>query len=161
MLIRSLIPAIACLVDPVPAPALALTSTQRRRGRQRLLLADGQELAIALPPGSAMYPGDQLLADDGTRFLICAAPESVLRIACSDATTYEIPNDVTIVYFFNPFVGPPFMKVIDNIGESIRRHPRKVHIFYTNPVMHDDVIQRNWVRVSDYRKGSVAVYECQ
>ncbi len=87
MLIRSLIPAIACLVDPVPAPALALTSTQRRRGRQRLLLADGQELAIALPPGSAMYPGDQLLADDGTRFLICAAPESVLRIACSDATT--------------------------------------------------------------------------
>ncbi len=87
MLIRTLLPAIACLVDPAPAQPLALTSAQRRRSRQRLQLADDHELAIALPPGSAMYPGDQLLADDGTRFAVCAAPESVLRIECSDATT--------------------------------------------------------------------------
>ena len=79
MLIRTLIPAIACLVDPMPAQPLALTAAQRRRSRQRLELADGSELAIALPPGSTMYPGDQLLADDGTRFAVCAAPESVLQ----------------------------------------------------------------------------------
>jgi SAM-dependent methyltransferase len=90
------------------------------------------------------------------KWLVCKD----IEFACGDATTYQVPDDVTIVYFFNPFVGPPFMKVIDNIGESIRRRPRKVHIFYTNPVMHDEVMQRSWVRVCDYNKGSVAVYEC-
>lgn len=84
-----------------------------------------------------------------------------IEFACSDATTFEIPDDVTIVYFFNPFVGPPFMKVIDNIGESLRRRPRKVHIFYTNPVMHDEVLLRKWLRVQQYQQGVVAIYESQ
>lgn len=87
MLIRTLIPAIACLADPLPAEPLALTSAQRRRSRQRLVRADGQELAIALPPGSAMYPGDHLLAEDGSRFAVCAAPEAVLRIRSADPVT--------------------------------------------------------------------------
>lgn len=87
MLIRTLIPAIACLIDAPLAQPLPLTSAQRRRSRQRLPRADGAELAIALPPGTTMYPGDQLLADDGNRFEICAARETVLRIHCADPST--------------------------------------------------------------------------
>ena len=125
MLIRTLIPAIACLVDPVPAQPLALTSAQRRRSRQRLQLADGKELAIALPPGNAMYPGDQLLADDGTRFSVCAAPESVLRIECPDATTllraaYHLGNRHVAVEVGDGYLAiepdPVLREMLDLIG---------------------------------------------
>lgn len=128
MLIRTLIPAIACLVDPVPAAPLALTSAQRRRGRQRLILADCQELAIALPPGSAMYPGDQLLADDGTRFLVCAAPEAVLRIECADPTTllraaYHLGNRHVAVEVGDGYLAiepdPVLREMLDLIGVQI------------------------------------------
>ncbi|MBK8067277.1 MAG: urease accessory protein UreE [Rhodanobacteraceae bacterium] len=86
MLIRTRIPASECIPDALAAQALELTAAQRRCSRQRILL-DGVELGIALPPGTTLEPGDQLLADDGRRFEVCAAPETVLRISADDATT--------------------------------------------------------------------------
>jgi urease accessory protein len=79
MLIRTRIPAADCHHHALAAHALALTAAQRRRCRQRIE-ADSLELVIALPPGSALEPGDHLLAEDGTRFEVCAAAETVLRI---------------------------------------------------------------------------------
>jgi SAM-dependent methyltransferase len=82
-----------------------------------------------------------------------------VQLVCSDATQFQIPDDVTVIYLFNPFVGEPFLRVIDNIGESFYRHKREIWIFYTNPVMHESVIKREWIRVRDYQSGSVAIYE--
>lgn len=84
MLIRSLIRAADCPAEALAVSALELTAGQRRRCRQRLELPSGEELAIALPPGIELHPGDQLLADDGQRFEVRAAPESTLRISSAD-----------------------------------------------------------------------------
>lgn len=86
MLIRTRIPAADCPPDALAAQALELTAAQRRRSRQRIAL-DRVELGIALPPGTSLEPGDQLLADDGRRFEGCAAAETVLRISADDAST--------------------------------------------------------------------------
>lgn len=83
MLILTRIPAADCPIDALAVHALELTAAQRRRCRQRIEV-DGMELAIALPPGTALEPGDQLLAEDGNRFEVCAAAETVLRITSPD-----------------------------------------------------------------------------
>ncbi len=86
MLIRARISAADCKHDALAAQALELTAAQRRRCRQRIEV-DGRELAIALVPGTTLEPGDQLLAEDGTRFEVCAAAEAVLRITSPDPNT--------------------------------------------------------------------------
>jgi len=61
-------------------------------------------------------------------------------LACADATEFEVPDDVTIVYLFNPFTGDTFRKVVARIQESLAREPRSLLLIYCNPLMHDALI---------------------
>src|SRR5262249_43995639 len=58
--------------------ALVLTAEERRWGRRRVTTRAGRELALALPTGSAMAPGDVLHVGPGWYVVIEAAPEPVL-----------------------------------------------------------------------------------
>lgn len=51
----------------------------------------------------------------------------------SDATTYSIPKDTSVFYFFNPFGKDILQNVINRIKESLALHPRKVFCVYLNP----------------------------
>jgi hypothetical protein len=59
---------------------------------------------------------------------------------CTDATEYEVPDDVTVIYFFNPFLGSVFEKVVGKIEESLARNPRDLTVLYGHPRMHDALI---------------------
>jgi hypothetical protein len=50
-----------------------------------------------------------------------------VEIVTADATKYEIPNDLTIAYFFSPFTGEAFERVIDNLVESPNVLPEPPH----------------------------------
>ncbi|MGO9657348.1 MAG: methyltransferase domain-containing protein [Acidimicrobiales bacterium] len=65
--------------------------------------------------------------------------ESV-EFVCEDATNFEVPDDVSIVYFYNPFRGEVFERVVDNIRASIARRGRPLRIIYAFPLMHDAVV---------------------
>ena len=58
----------------------------------------------------------------------------------ADATKYEVPDDVTIVFFGNPFVGTIFEKVVDKIQESLARNPRELTVLYYHARMHETLI---------------------
>jgi hypothetical protein len=58
----------------------------------------------------------------------------------ADATEYEVPDDVTIIFFGNPFVGTIFEKVIGKIQESLDRNPRELTVLYYHPRMHEMLI---------------------
>jgi hypothetical protein len=58
----------------------------------------------------------------------------------ADATEYEVPDDVTIIFFGNPFVGAIFEKVAGKIQESLARNPRELAILYYHPRMHETLI---------------------
>jgi len=58
--------------------ALVLTAEERRWGRRRVTTRAGRELALALPTGSAMAPGDVLHVGPGWYVVIEAAREPVL-----------------------------------------------------------------------------------
>ena len=61
---------------------LVLDYDDRRKARQRVRLAEGEELALMLPRGTLLRGGDLLLTDDGLVILVEAAPERL-----SSATT--------------------------------------------------------------------------
>jgi SAM-dependent methyltransferase len=63
-----------------------------------------------------------------------------VEFVTADATNYVVPDDMTYAYFFNPFTGVLFQKVIENIVASLERQPRTVTICYANPTMENIVL---------------------
>jgi SAM-dependent methyltransferase len=59
--------------------------------------------------------------------------QSKIDFLFEDATKYLIPDNAQVFYFFNPFGEDVLQKVIDNIKESVKQHPRKVYCIYLNP----------------------------
>jgi hypothetical protein len=56
-----------------------------------------------------------------------------IELECVDATTYELPHENTVFYFFDPFKLPVMTAVIENIKKSLMECPRKIFIVYLNP----------------------------
>jgi urease accessory protein len=59
---------------------LVLTAEERRWGRRRVVTRGGRELALALPTGSVLTPGEVLHVGDGWYVEVEAAREAVLAV---------------------------------------------------------------------------------
>lgn len=51
-----------------------------------------------------------------------------------NAYYYEIPNDVDVIFLFNPFDELVMDAVVDNILNSLEENKRKIKIIYLNPM---------------------------
>lgn len=87
------------------------------------------------------------IADDFSRVARLNAERNRDRFVCGDitfvtcdATTFEVPDDMTHAYFYNPFSGALFATVMQNVVASLDRAPRKVTILYRNPLWEETVI---------------------
>lgn len=56
-----------------------------------------------------------------------------IDLEIADAVDYEVPDDVTVAYFSNPFETPTARAVIDNLLASVARRPRRVRVVYFKP----------------------------
>lgn len=63
----------------------------------------------------------------------------------TDVLDYKIPDDLTIAYFFNPFVNEIFTSVINNIHHSFQKNPRPIWIVYKNPKMRQYLDRCDWL----------------
>jgi SAM-dependent methyltransferase len=70
----------------------------------------------------------------------CGAIELVNR----DAMDYTIPDDVSVIYLFNPFRGATFESILTRLEESVDRRPRKLRVIYRNAVCHDELLGRGF-----------------
>jgi urease accessory protein len=59
---------------------LVLTAEERRWGRRRVVTREGRELALALPTGSVLAPGEVLHVAPDWYVVVEAAPEAVLAV---------------------------------------------------------------------------------
>ncbi|MEM7068656.1 MAG: class I SAM-dependent methyltransferase [Pseudomonadota bacterium] len=59
-----------------------------------------------------------------------------VEIVCCDATQYDIPDDVSVIFIWNSFTGSILQKVHQNIQNSIVDNPRKLTIL--NGVPHGE-----------------------
>jgi SAM-dependent methyltransferase len=75
-------------------------------------------------------------------------PRLQWSVACADAAEVAIPDNVNVVYMYNPFEAEVTQRVISRIVESIARQPRPVFVVYVHP-RHADLF---------VRAGFVAVY---
>lgn len=57
-----------------------------------------------------------------------------VRLVTSDVLDYEIPDDLTIAYLYNPFTDAIFQTVVDRLVESVQRRPRRLRLIYLNPL---------------------------
>lgn len=79
-------PGVRAIVERATAISRTVTLPfdKRRLSRQRLRLDDGSEAALFLPRGTVLVPGATLVATDGTRVQVVAAPELVSRVQTLD-----------------------------------------------------------------------------
>lgn len=56
-----------------------------------------------------------------------------IELICGKAEEYEIRQEDTIFYFFNPFEINIFTEVIDHIMESVKAHPRRIYVMMYYP----------------------------
>jgi SAM-dependent methyltransferase len=70
-----------------------------------------------------------------------------IELVTADATAYRIPDDVSIVYMFNPFRGPVFDAAIARLIESVDRRPRTVRLIYRKPDDHDRLMRTGRFRL--------------
>lgn len=68
-----------------------------------------------------------------------------VEFTCADATQFDVPDDVTVIYFYNPFIGTVFEKVLGKIQESLTRNPRELTVLYGHPRMHDSVLKAGFM----------------
>jgi hypothetical protein len=93
-------------------------------------------------------------------------PCKEVELIHGDAIAYEVPRDVTVIYFVNPFGGNVLVEVVKRIKQSLLDFPRNLRIVYFLPGQFDQVIdgcdwlvkrtQTTFPVVSDER---FAVYE--
>jgi hypothetical protein len=93
-----------------------------------------------------------------------------IESVCMDATTFPIPTEKSIFYFFDPFSEEVMLQVLNNIKRSYLDNPRKIFITYHFPRLSyliDDLGFMQQVETKplptdflrSYRWGGVAIYE--
>jgi SAM-dependent methyltransferase len=98
----------------------------------------GKVLAMAARQPFRKVIGVELspkLADEARANLERLAPKLRCRdveVVTADASAWEFPDDVTVAFFFNPFVGSLLAQVCDNLERSLVRAPRPLRVVYAN-----------------------------
>ena len=93
---------------------------------------------------AAMYPFRRVIGVEISPELSQIARDNIARslpnlkcrnveVVTTDVMNYDVPDDVTFVYFFNPFHGEVFAAVLDRLLASLRRRPRELTIIYLDP----------------------------
>jgi SAM-dependent methyltransferase len=67
----------------------------------------------------------------------CFSLESI----CADATDFPLPVEPIVLYLFNPFPEAGLKRVIANLEQSLREHPRVVYVLYHNPLLEHVLVE--------------------
>jgi hypothetical protein len=63
-----------------------------------------------------------------------------VELVCADVRDYTLPDDVTVIFLYNPFNGITFQETIAGVLRSLDRSPRRLRIVYVNPVEHEFLV---------------------
>jgi predicted RNA methylase len=63
-----------------------------------------------------------------------------IQVVTGDAAIFAVPDDVTVVYLYNPFAGELFSSALQRLIESADRAPRRIRLVYAHPFEHERVM---------------------
>jgi len=112
----------------------------------------GRVVAVA-----ATHPIRRVIGVELSHKLVDVARKNLERahgIACRDvelveahAAEFVVPDDVSVIHFYNPFIGKTLARVVNRIQDSIRRRPRTVQIIFFNHDHFDRIVdEMDWIR---------------
>ncbi|HKB50525.1 MAG TPA: class I SAM-dependent methyltransferase [Solirubrobacterales bacterium] len=115
---------------------------------------------------AAEYPFKRVIGVELSPALHAIAVENVERcrprrrcgeveLVCADVLAFDFPDDVTVVFLYNPFRSEIFDEAMAALFRSVARNPRRVRILYRNPVEHRRLLDTGRVRVLDEWKSSI------
>lgn len=82
---------------------------------------------------------------------------SPVELVVADAATWRVPDDVTAVFLFNPFVGRVMEAVQGHLAASLQRRPRPLKLVYAFPGDQPDLFAAcTWLRA--HRRIDAGVY---
>jgi hypothetical protein len=67
-----------------------------------------------------------------------------VELVTTNVSNYSIPEDLTVVYFYDPFRGAVFTDLINRLRISLNQHPREMRIIYRNPRMHEYIVENGF-----------------
>src|ERR1700722_5630640 len=114
-------------------PTFTFVDLGSGKGRTLLMASDYPFLRIVgvelLP--TLHHAAQENLAKYRSESQKCFALESI----CADATEFSLPTDPILLFLFNPFPESGLRRVIANLENSLREHPRKIYVIYHNPLL--------------------------
>ena len=89
-----------------------------------------------------------------------------VEICTCNAADYVVPNEVTVIHMYNPFIGEILNRVVERIHQSLLARPRKITLIYTHPRYFDPIAEQlSWVHKRDCCVASDAIecviYDCE
>lgn len=76
-----------------------------------------------------------------------------IEIVSSDVLEWTIPDDLTMVYLFNPFRGEIFAQTIARLVAWVDGHQRPLRLIYSNPREHERLMATGHVRELPVHRG--------
>lgn len=61
--------------------------------------------------------------------------DHAVELHCGDAAALPVPDEVDVVYLFNPFGAETMLRVIARLLDSLDRAPRQLHVLYLHPLL--------------------------
>lgn len=122
------------------------------KGRALLLASDYPFRSII---GVEILPELHVIAE--RNFAAYSSPSqrcTELHSWCGDARDFVFPNEPLLIYLFNPFFEPVLTRVLDNLEQSLRSHPRPLILLYANPLSEHLVSCRTFL----YKVGGTHQY---
>jgi hypothetical protein len=103
------------------------------KGRTLLMASDYSFRRIV---GVELLPALHLAAEDNLgkyhgESQKCFSIEAI----CGNATEFAFPHEPTVLFLFNPFPESGLRRVMANLEQSLREHPRKIYVLYHNPLL--------------------------
>ena len=71
-----------------------------------------------------------------------------IELVTANAMEFAIPDDVTVIYFFNPFGDEVLAEVLNNIRASLRRRPRALRMICKIPersAFEEGIVKHTWL----------------
>jgi hypothetical protein len=79
-------------------------------------------------------------------------PDVSFKVLLQDAFYYEIPQDVSVIFIFNPFDEVIMSGVVKNILESQAKNPRSIRVIYINPLYEELFLENGFVKTRSHEK---------
>lgn len=98
------------------------------------------------------------LVERARRNVLVAKPrlKAPVEVIAADATQWDVPDDVSVAYLFNPFIGSVMKAVQGKLRASLARRPRPLRVLYAHADDQADLFAPcDWLALAQRMDGGI------